>query len=61
MLWVCEAHPNLPWDTFQSSRACTCGAPGMPCPDCNPEGPDNPPKLPPGFKTDMDDEGGPRH
>jgi hypothetical protein len=30
--WVCEAHPNRPWD---GEHACGCGAPGEPCPECN--------------------------
>lgn len=30
--WVCEAHPELPW---QGDNACTCGAAGLPCPRCN--------------------------
>jgi hypothetical protein len=30
--WVCEAHPERPW---QGPLACECGAPGAPCPDCN--------------------------
>ena len=36
--WVCDAHPDLPSDIGASPRACKCGAPGMPCPDCNPYG-----------------------
>ena len=28
--WVCEAHPNLPWENGSESQ-CRCGAPGMPC------------------------------
>jgi hypothetical protein len=31
--WVCEAHPDRPWNDHPS--ACRCGEPGMPCPDCN--------------------------
>src|SRR5690242_20962853 len=44
--WVCEAHDDQPWGI--SADACTCGAPGMPCPDCNAG---EPPRPPPGFKT----------
>jgi hypothetical protein len=30
----------------------------MPCPDCNPcGGPDEPPKMPPGFIVTIDDKG----
>jgi hypothetical protein len=27
--WVCEAHPDQPWE---GPHACTCGGAGMPCP-----------------------------
>ena len=47
--WVCEAHPERPW---LGERACKCGAPGDPCPDCNKT---ETPRMPPGFK--VDDEG----
>jgi hypothetical protein len=30
--WVCEAHPDRPWE---GPNACGCGAPGAPCPACN--------------------------
>jgi hypothetical protein len=30
--FVCEAHPDKPWD---GPCACGCGAPGDPCPVCN--------------------------
>jgi hypothetical protein len=30
--WVCEEHFDVPW---QGPRACKCGTPGAPCPDCN--------------------------
>lgn len=29
--WVCEDHDSTPWG---EGDGC-CGAPGMPCPDCN--------------------------
>jgi hypothetical protein len=53
--WVCEAHDDRPWD---SDKACGCGTPGMPCPFCNASNPDNPPRLPAGFRRDesLDDE-----
>jgi hypothetical protein len=31
--WVCENHPDRPWDTSKPN-GCECGA-GAPCPDCN--------------------------
>src|SRR5262247_3088008 len=52
--WVCEAHSRLPSDFGPSPRACQCGAPGMPCPDCNTE---NPPKMPPGLAVTVDEKG----
>jgi len=30
--FVCETHPDKPWD---GPRACGCGAPGDPCPASN--------------------------
>jgi len=36
--WVCEDHPEKPWE---GPHACNCGAAGMPCPVCN-----VPPKAP---------------
>ena len=57
--WVCEVHADVPWENGPSPRACKCGAPGMPCPECNAcGGPDEPPRMPPGFVAD---EGGTRH
>jgi hypothetical protein len=38
--WVCENHPEEPWD---GDHACGCGAAGMPCVRCNPSDLDNPP------------------
>jgi hypothetical protein len=52
--WVCEAHDDRPWDSGATSRSCTCGAPGMPCPDCNSE---SRPKMLPGFTVTLDDKG----
>jgi hypothetical protein len=53
--WVCEAHDERPWGT--SPRACRCGGAGMPCPSCNQS---DPPRMPPGFKIDVDEEGSPQ-
>jgi len=49
--WVCEDHPGRPWD---GAQACGCGAAGAPCPWCN-EG--DPPRMPEGFKTEVDKDG----
>lgn len=50
-MWVCENHMDRPWN--DKPGGCMCGA-GAPCPDCNR---DDPPKLPPGTKTEMDKDG----
>jgi hypothetical protein len=33
--WVCESHPERPWE---GEHACTCGGAGMPCPKLQPCG-----------------------
>jgi hypothetical protein len=48
--WVCEAHDE-PW---LGERACSCGGAGAPCPDCNKA---DLPRMPPGFKVEVDKEG----
>jgi hypothetical protein len=51
--WVCENHPDKTWN----KEGCECGA-GAPCPVCNPsEGEHDPPRMQPGFKTDLDKDG----
>ncbi|SHG50668.1 zinc finger domain-containing protein, LSD1 subclass [Bradyrhizobium erythrophlei] len=50
--WVCESHPDKPWD---GGHACTCGAAGAPCPRCNAG--DDDPRIPKGFKTEFDKKG----
>jgi hypothetical protein len=50
--WVCENHPEKPWE---GERACTCGGAGMPCPACNrPAETGEFLKLPRGFVDDDD-------
>jgi hypothetical protein len=49
--WVCENHPDQPWE---GPHACTCGGAGAPCPACNRSAPDEPPRLPKGFEPDHD-------
>src|SRR6478752_1743148 len=38
--WVCENHPDQPW---QGPHACACGGAGAPCPRCNAGTADEPP------------------
>jgi hypothetical protein len=47
--WVCEAHPDQPW---QGPHECACGAAGAPCPRCNSATADKPPRLPKRFEPD---------
>jgi hypothetical protein len=49
--WVCENHPDRPWEGV---NACTCGGAGMPCLACNSEQARRPPT---GMKTDVDKKG----
>jgi hypothetical protein len=49
--WVCENHPERPWE---GQHACGCGGAGAPCPGCNKV---EPPLLPPGYKVDADTKG----
>ncbi|WP_035968758.1 hypothetical protein [Bradyrhizobium sp. WSM1417] len=44
--WVCESHPDRPWD---GPKACGCGGAGEPCPNCNDAAHDELPVLPKGF------------
>jgi hypothetical protein len=50
--WVCETHIMKPWD---GPEACGCGAAGAPCGRCNVD--DEIPRLPDGFKTEIDKDG----
>jgi len=49
--FVCEAHPDRPWQ--DGPRACACGAPGIPCPICNRTEDGEIPELPDGFVVDI--------
>ncbi|MGC2779994.1 MAG: hypothetical protein WA418_30580 [Bradyrhizobium sp.] len=49
--WVCESHPDRPWEG--SARACACGAPGEPCPVCNCADEETVPRLPEGLEADV--------
>jgi hypothetical protein len=52
--WVCENHPEPPWE---GEHACTCGGAGMPCPKCNPSDLDHPPRPPTGTGIEYDKKG----
>jgi hypothetical protein len=52
--WVCENHPRQPWE---GPHACDCGGAGMPCATCNMSDEGTSPRLPDGFKTDIDKDG----
>ena len=52
--WVCENHPDRPWD---GARACTCGGAGAPCPACNAAGEGEVPRMPKGFQVEVDKDG----
>jgi hypothetical protein len=47
--WVCEAHPERPWE---GQAVCGCGAPGAPCPVCNQPDEGAAPELPEGYTVD---------
>ena len=49
--WVCESHPERPW---QGAQACGCGAAGMQCLLCNPSDGLTPPRMPADFVDDED-------
>jgi hypothetical protein len=52
--WGCERHTEKPWE---GPHACPCGAPGAPCPVCNATNDGDAPRMPGGFKTEVDKEG----
>lgn len=52
--WVCENHLNRPWD---GPRACTCGGAGAPCPACNTPMDGEAPRMPGGFRVEVDKDG----
>jgi hypothetical protein len=51
--WVCEDHPDWPWE---GTYACPCGGIGMPCPRCNSDL-ETPPRPPEGIRIDVDKKG----
>jgi hypothetical protein len=50
--WVCEVHPDQPWE---GPHAYTCGGAGAPCPSCNATSPEEPPRPPKGFVANDDE------
>jgi hypothetical protein len=52
--WVCENHPTRPWE---GEHACTCGGAGAPCPMCNSSEHGETPRMPDGFKIEVDKDG----
>ncbi|MFG3598318.1 hypothetical protein [Bradyrhizobium sp. RDI18] len=52
--WVCENHPDQPWE---GEHTCGCGGAGARCPTCNSPAEGERPRLPPGFKTVLDKDG----
>src|SRR5207248_124725 len=59
--WVCEDHPDKPWDGASDREdACHCGGAGMPCLVRNRTIGQEPPEMPPGYRT-MIDTDGPKH
>ena len=52
--WVCENHPDRPRD---GPRACDCGGAGAPCPVCNGPAEGDVPRIPEGFRVEIDKDG----
>jgi hypothetical protein len=52
--WVCENHPTRPWE---GEHACTCAGARAPCPMCNSSELGDAPRMPDGFKTEVDKDG----
>jgi hypothetical protein len=52
--WVCEDHPDKPWE---GEHACACGGAGAPCPTCNAPTEGAMLRMPKGFKTVLDKDG----
>ena len=56
--WVCENHPDKPWDRDHER---TCGGAGMPCPDCNEPREGERPAMSADFIPAFDQDKGPIH
>jgi hypothetical protein len=52
--WVCENDPKRLWD---GPHGCDCGGAGMPCSACNMADKGAAPRMPDGFKTEVDKKG----
>ena len=56
--WVGEDHPDKPWDGASDREdAWHWGGAGMPCPVCNRAIGQEPPEMPPGYRTLVDTDG----
>jgi hypothetical protein len=53
--WVCEHHPDRPWDK-NLPNGCECG-PGAPCPLCNSPENGEAPRMPPDFVPTIGKDG----
>jgi hypothetical protein len=57
--WVCEDHPELPWDgASDDANACHCGGAGLPCLACNSCDREHKPEMPDGFGSLIDSDDG---
>jgi hypothetical protein len=54
--WVCEYHPDRPWE---GPHACDCGGAGAPCPICNGTDADSIPEMPEDFIVDTSKDSDP--
>lgn len=52
--WVCENHPERPWE---GPEACKCDGAGAPCPACNIPSNGEAPRLPALFRIEFDKDG----
>ncbi|WP_271604939.1 hypothetical protein [Bradyrhizobium sp. CCBAU 11434] len=52
--WVCENHPDRPWE---GPRARGCGGAGAPCPACNIPADSETPRILEGYRVELDKDG----
>jgi hypothetical protein len=53
----CLAAGEKPGGSIKLTNACECGASGAPCPICNATNDGDAPRMPGGFKTEVDKDG----